>query len=323
MKYYYIGFFLLISSILSPSAVSQNITNPHKPIKLLVGYAPGGATDILARILNVPLTTRFGQQVIIENKSGASGMIAADIVAKSAPDGNTLLLGYTPEVAINKLVFKQMTYDPLLDLEPIALIAEAPLFLVVGTKLPIKSAKELLALKKNSTPLTYGSPGTGGQQHLVGELFQIQTGIKTLHIPYRGAAPVLIDLLGGQLDMFFSSPPVILSQIKAGKLTPIFVTSNQRSPILPDVPSATEIGLPRFEVSNWFGLFAPKGVDPILVDKISNDIKAVLVEQLVISKLYDNGLEPRFMNSKELKIFIASEMNKYSEIINKSGIDKQ
>ena len=323
MKYYCAGFLLLISSALFNPAIAQNNAYPNKPIKLLVGYAPGGATDILARILSIPLSAKFGQQIIIDNKSGASGMIAADLVAKSSADGYTLLLGYTPEVAINKLIFKQMTYDPLLDLEPIALIAEAPLFLVVGKKLPITSAKELLALPKNSIPLTYGSPGTGGQQHLVGELFQMQTGIKTLHIPYRGAAPVLNDLLSGQLDMFFSSPPVILGQIKAGNLTPIFVTSNQRSQILPEVPSASEIGLPGFEVSNWFGLFAPKGIDPLIAEKMSNDIKAVLTDKLIIKKLYDNGLTPKFMNSKDFKVFIASEMNKYSDIIIKAGIDKQ
>jgi|JI10StandDraft_1071094.scaffolds.fasta_scaffold08565_8 tripartite-type tricarboxylate transporter receptor subunit TctC len=296
---------------------------PNKPVRLLVGYAAGGGTDVIARIVSQALGTRWNQQVVVENKAGASGMIAAEQASRSAPDGYTLLLAYTPEVSINKLVFKQMNYDPLVDLQPVALVADAPLFLVSGPKLPLQSMKELLARGKDAPPLSYGSPGIGGQQHLAGELLQIQGNVKTLHIPYKGAAPAVNDLLGGQLDMFFSSPPVILPHVRAGKLRPLFVTSPQRSPLMPDVPSAREVGLPQFDISNWFGVFVPKGVDAAVTQKIEADLKTVLADATVIKRLEDQGLTARFMSSADMRGFMQVEMRKYGEIIDKSGMPKQ
>lgn len=310
-----------VSAMVASNAQSQ--TYPSKPVRLVVGYAAGGGTDVIARILASALTPGWGQQILVENKAGASGMLAAEQVVRAAPDGYTLLLGYTPEVSINKLVFSRMAYDPLVDLLPIALVASAPLFLVTGPKYPVGSAKELLARSKDAVPLSYGSPGTGGQQHLAGELFQIQTGIKTLHVPYKGAAPAVNDLLGGQLDMFFSTPPVILSHIRAGKLKPLFVTSAQRDPVMPEVPSAAEVGLPGFEISNWFGLFGPKGMDPALVQKIAADVQTALADKAVAKRLEDQGLGVKFMNPADLKVFIGLEMKKYGEIIELSGMPKQ
>jgi tripartite-type tricarboxylate transporter receptor subunit TctC len=297
--------------------------DPSKPVKLLVGYAAGGGTDVIARIVSQALTAKWGQQMVVENKAGASGMIAAEQTVRAQPDGYTLLLAYTPEVSINKLVFKQMSYDPLTDLQPVALVAQAPLFLVSGSRLPVQSMKELLARGKDAVPVAYGSPGIGGQQHLAGELLQIQGGIKTLHVPYRGAAPAVNDLLGGQLDLFFSSPPVILQHVRAGKLKPLFVTSLQRSPLMPDVPSAREVGLPDFDISNWFGVFAPKGVDAAIVQKIEADLKAVLADPAVAKRLEDQGLTARFMHAAELRGFVQTEMRKYGEIIDKSGMPRQ
>jgi tripartite-type tricarboxylate transporter receptor subunit TctC len=296
---------------------------PGKPVRLLVGYAAGGGTDVIARIVAQALTTRWGQQVIVENKAGASGMIAAESAARSPADGYTLLLAYTPEVSINKLIFKQMSYDPLNDLQPVALVAQAPLFLVAGPKLPVTSMKELLARGKSAAPLTYGSPGTGGQQHLAGELLQLQAHVRTLHVPYKGAAPAVNDLLGGQIDMFFSSPPVILAHVRAGKLKPLFVTSPQRSALMPEVASAREVGLPEFDISNWFGVFAPKGMDATLLHRIESDLKGVLADPGVVKRLEEQGLSARFMTASELRAFVGTEMNKYAEIIDKSGVAKQ
>jgi tripartite-type tricarboxylate transporter receptor subunit TctC len=296
---------------------------PNKPVKLLVGYAAGGGTDVIARIVAQALTTKWGQQMVVENKAGASGMIAAEQAVRAPADGYTLLLAYTPEVSINKLVFKQMSYDPLTDLQPVGLVAQAPLFLVSGSRLPVQSMKELLARGKDATPVSYGSPGIGGQQHLAGELLQIQGGIKTLHVPYRGAAPAVNDLLGGQLDLFFSSPPVILQHVRAGKLKPLMVTSPQRSPLMPDVPSAKEVGLPEFDISNWFAIYAPKGVDAAIVAKVEADIKTALADPAVVKRLEDQGLTARFMPAAELRGFVQTEMRKYGEIIDKSGMPKQ
>jgi tripartite-type tricarboxylate transporter receptor subunit TctC len=316
-----------LAALAASAAIAQNAPAPapypNKPVRLLVGYAAGGGTDVIARIVSQALGTRWSQQVVVENKAGASGMIAAEMAARSTPDGYTLLLAYTPEVSINKLIFKQMSYDPLTDLQPVALVAQAPLFLVSGPKLPIQSMKDLLARGKGGEPLSYGSPGTGGQQHLAGELLQIQGNVRTLHIPYKGAAPAVNDLLGGQLDVFFSSPPVILPHVRTGKLKPLFVTSPQRSPLMPDVPSAPEVGLPAFDISNWFGVFVPKGVDPAVVQKVEADLKAVLSDPTVVKRLEDQGLSARFMGAADLRAFITAEMTKYGEIIDKSGLSRQ
>ncbi len=316
----------LLTAAITSTAGAQQVAGqpyPNKPVKLLVGYAAGGGTDVIARIVAQALTARWGQQVIVENKAGASGMLAAEQTVRSAADGYTLLLAYTPEVSINKYVFKQMSYDPLADLQPVALVADAPLFLVSGPKLPVQSMKELLARGKDAVPLSYGSPGIGGQQHLAGELLQIQGHVKTLHVPYRGAAPAVNDLLGGQLDMFFSSPPVILQHVRAGKLKPLFVTSPNRSALMPDVPSAREVGLPEFDISNWFGVFAPRAVDAAIVQKIEGDVRAVLADPAIIKRLDDQGLTARFMSAADMRGFIQTEMRKYGEIIDKSGMPKQ
>lgn len=183
--------------------------------------------------------------------------------------------------------------------------------------------KELLARGKDAVPVAYGSPGIGGQQHLAGELLQLQGNIKTLHVPYRGAAPAVNDMLGGQLDLFFSTPPVILQHVRAGKLTPLFVTSPKRSPLMPDVPSAPEVGLPQFDISNWFGVFAPKGVDAAIVQKVEADLKGVLADPAVVKRFDEQGLTTHFMSAADLRGYVQTEMRKYGEIIDKSGMPKQ
>jgi len=179
---------------------------PDKPVKLLVGYAPGGSTDIVARLLANSLSARWGQPVVVENRPGASGMIAAEAIARARPDGYNLLLGYTPEVSLNKFVFKEMRYDPLTDLTPVALAASAPLVLVAGPKLAVSSFKELLARKNSGQQISYASPGIGGQQHMAGEMLARQTGLPLIHVPYRGTGLAVSDLVGGQIDLFFATP---------------------------------------------------------------------------------------------------------------------
>lgn len=296
---------------------------PDKPVRLLVGYAPGGSTDIVARLLAASLGAKWGQQVLVENKTGASGMLAGEQTVRASPDGYTLLLGYTPEVSLNKLVFKNMRYDPITDLTPVALAAGAPLVLVTGPKLPIGSMKELLARKGSSQPITYGSPGIGGQQHLAGELLARLTGLPLTHVPYRGTSLAVTDLLGGQIDLFFATTPPLLPHILAGKLRPIAVAGDKREKLLPEVPTVVELGLPDLQLTNWFGVFAPNGLPPAVLDKISGDVMESLADPKLIKALEEQGLTPMPLQGRDFRAFIDGEMKKYQAIVLETGVSAQ
>ena len=305
---------------LAAISVSAFAAYPEKQVTLLVGYAPGGATDIIARTLATNLSSKWGQTVVVENKSGASGMLAAEQVVRAKPDGYTLLLGYTPEVSLNKLVFKKMRYDPIADLTPIVLAAEAPLVLVAGPKLSVGTMQELLAQKNSRQPLTYGSPGTGGQQHLAGEMLARSTGLALTHVPYKGTALAINDLLGGHIDLFFGTAPPLLPHIRAGKLRPIAVAGNAREKLLPDVPTVVELGIPRLQLTNWFGLFAPKGVPEAVLDQITNDVAQALADAKVVKTLEEQGLSIKALRGAAFREFIDSEMKKYQAIVTETGV---
>ena len=313
----------LFAAMVLPLSAQAADPFPAKQVKFVVGYAPGGGTDVLARLLASELTAKWGQQVVVENKTGAGGMIAAQQIVNAAPDGHTLLIAYTPEVSLNKLVYKQMQYDPLTDLQPIALATSAPLYLVAGPKSKVSTYAQLVDLKKSQAQLSFGSPGVGGQQHLAGELLKIQTGMNLTHVPYRGTSQAVADLLGGQIDLLFATTPSIISHIRAGTLKPLLVTADSRDTMLPDVPSAREVGLKNFEISNWFGVFGPKGMNPQLVNKISADVSTVLADKGVTRKLGDQGLAVTYMAPDKLRTYIGSEMKKYGDIIDKVGLQKQ
>lgn len=295
---------------------------PDKPVRLIVGYTPGGATDVIARVMAANLTTKWGQQVIVENRAGAGGMIGAEQVVTAKPDGYTLLLAYTPEVSINKLIYKQIRYDPLTDLQPIALIANAPLVLVSGPKTPVTSYAELKS-QTTQQPLSFGSPGTGGQQHLAGELLKVRSGMKMIHVPYRGTALAVADLVGGQIDLFFATAPAIIGHIRAGKLHALMITGPQRQTILPDTPTASEVGLNDFNISNWFGLFGPAGMDQKLITRLANDVSDALQTPAVREKLEGQGLSIDFKAPKDFSKFIGDEMTKYAGIIKATGVEQQ
>lgn len=293
---------------------------PDKPVKLLVGYAPGGSTDIVARVLAPVLSAKWGQPVVVENKPGASGMVAAEQTARAVPDGYTLLLGYTPEVSINKLVFGSMRYDPITDLTPVILAAAAPLVLVSGPKLPVGDLQTLRAQQVSGTRLSFGSPGIGGQQHMAGEMLGTLTGLPLLHVPYRGTALAVNDLLGGQIDLFFATTPPLLQHIRSGRLKPILVAGDKREKVLPDVPTAAEVGLPALQLANWFGVFAPKGLPAPLAEKIAADVMAALKDPAVAGTLEDQGLTPQSLKGDAFRKFIAAEMVKYEAIVAQTGI---
>lgn len=306
-----------LAALLSTTALASF---PDKPVKLIVAYAPGGSTDIIARILAAHLSSKWGQQVVVENKAGASGMIGAESVVRSKPDGYTLLLGYTPEVSMNKLVFKEMRYDPITDLTPIALAASAPLVLAAGPRLPIKSMKDLLALKRTAEVISYGSPGIGGQQHIAGEMLARQIGMNLTHVPYRGTGLAVADLVGGQITLFFATTPPLLPHIRSGKLTPLAVAGPTREKLLPDIPTTTELGMPSLQLSNWFGVFGPKAMPAALTQSIASDVVKALADPSVVKSLEDQGLTPVPLQGAGLRSFIDAEMKKYETIVAETGI---
>jgi len=309
-------FLIALTALALPSLAAY----PDKPVKLLVGYGPGGATDIIARLLSKYLTDKWGQAVVVENKPGASGMIAALEVVRSTPDGYTLLLGYTPEVSINKLVFETMRYDPITDLTAIALAAEAPLVLAVGPKVQAKSLKDLLAQAQTSAPLTYGTPGVGGQQHMAGEMLSIATKLPMTHIPYKGTGPAVAALVGGQIDIFFATTPPLLGQIRAGKITPLAVAGSKREKLLPEVPTFVELGYPNIQLTNWFGLFGPKNLPAAVLQSITKDVIAALNDPSIIKPLEDQGLTPRPIAGDDFAKFIQAELKMYAPIIKAANI---
>lgn len=315
--------FVTLCALMVPVLASAADPFPEKQVRLLVAYVPGGATDLIARFLANELSNKWGQQVIVENKPGAGGMIGAETIARSTPDGYSLLVAYTPEASINKLVYKQMRYDPEVDLAPIALVATAPLILVSGPKLKQSSFAALLKDKNGGVPISYGSAGTGGQQHLGGELLKILTGLDLIHVPYRGTGAAITDLLGGQIDVAFASSPPVLAHIRAGKLKPLFVTGKERQTLLPDVPTAVEVGLGDFDIPTWFGILGPKGMDPAVVARIVRDVAAILADKSATKPLVDQGLTISFLPPPKFKEFIAAEMAKYGNIVSKAGVAMQ
>jgi tripartite-type tricarboxylate transporter receptor subunit TctC len=317
---------ILVAVLFSLSALGTSAVHaayPEKSVRLVVGYAPGGSTDIVARLLANALSEKWGQAVVVENKGGASGMIATEQVVRAAPDGYTLQLAYTPEVSINKLVFKDIRYDPATDLTALNLVASAPLVLAAGPSKGIKSIEGLLALKGKASELTYGSPGVGGQQHMAGEVLRKLTGMPLVHVPYRGTSLAVTDLVGGQIDLFFATTPPLLGNIQAGKIKPLLVAGDKREALLPDVPTAVEKGMPELQLTNWFGLFGPKGLSEAIKERINMDVMAIMADKAFQNSLTEKGLTPTPLSPDAFSRFIAAEMTKYEVIVRETGIKQQ
>lgn len=293
---------------------------PDKPVRLIVPFAPGGATDLVGRALAVRLTAIWGQQVLVENKPGAGGNIGADIVAKSTPDGYTLLLASPAEVAINPSLYSQMPYDSATDLVPVAKVASAPLVLVVNSQSPIKSIQELIQYNKlKNGAVNFASSGTGGPQHLAGELFKSMASVSMTHIPYKGGAPAITDLLGGQVDLFFAGLPPALPHINSGKLRALGVTTQKRSPLLPNVPTISESGFVGFNIENWQGIFVPAKTNSKIINQLSRDIERVISDKSFDETLSAQGATPYFLSPKDFAVFVQSETQKYGKLVKESG----
>jgi tripartite-type tricarboxylate transporter receptor subunit TctC len=281
-----------------------------------VPFPAGGTTDILARMLAPELSQKWGQPVVVENRGGASGTIFSEQLARMPPDGHTLMLTATHHV-INPGLYKNLRYDTRNDFTPIAQIAAVPNVLVTNpTALPARNVKELIDQAKASPgKLNFGSTGTGGANHLAGELFNMRAGVKIVHVPYKGAAPALNDLLGGQIPMMFDSVPGVLQHIKSGRLRALAVSSLKRSDALPEVPTLDEAGLKGFEATAWFGLYAPGKMSPELRQKLSTDFLQVLQSPRIRSQFAEQGAEPGSMTQPQFAAFVESELAKWSKVI--------
>lgn len=293
---------------------------PAKPVKLVVGYAPGGGADTVARIVAQALSDVWQQQVVVFNQPGASGMIAANGVVHATPDGYTLLLGYTPEVSINKLLFEKMSYDPQRDLEPIAMVASAPLVLVAG---PSVKAKSLAELQRSGGELTFASPGSGSQQHLAGELLSLEIKVPMRHVPYKSGASAVQDVVGGRVDLFFATPPLLIPLVGSGRLAPLFVASDRRLQVIPTAPSASEAGLPGFSVDNWFAIYGPKAMSPAILHKIHAGLRQALGGAGVAAQLGKQGFVATYTEGPEFDRFVAAELIKYGGLIKKANVRLQ
>jgi tripartite-type tricarboxylate transporter receptor subunit TctC len=294
---------------------------PAKPIRLVVPAAPGGGADFLARIVGVKLGELVGQSVVVENRAGASGTIAADGTAKSPGDGYTVLMGQSTSIVIAPQLYPKLPYDTLRDLKPVTLVAEVPNVMVVHPSVPANTVKELIALAKAKPEmLNFGSSGNGAPSHLAGEMFKSATGTRLVHVPYKGAGPAVNALLAGEIQVMFAPIVAVLPQVKAGRLRALGVTSAKRSAAAPDLPTLAETGLTGYEISSWFGLFVPASTPAAVVDKLFKDTSRVLKSPDVIERFAKEGAEPVGSTPAEFNNYVRTEFVKYNKVIKDNGI---
>ncbi len=293
---------------------------PSRPIRLIVPFPPGGANDILARILGQKLTETLGENVLIDNRAGASGIIGTEIVAKSAPDGYTLLM--TPNtIAIQPSLYAKLPFDAAKDFAPVSLVALVPNILIVTKTLPVSSVKELVALaKRNPGQIHFGSAGIGGSVHLAGELFKSMAKVDIVHVPYKGGGPALIDLIGGQIEMLFPDALASAPYLKTGKVKPLAVTSSKRLTALPALPTIAESGVPGYDSVGWYGVLTPTNTPPQIVQALSTAIANALRSPDVKAKLSAQAAEPVGGTPAEFGSHIASEAKKWAKVIKDAGI---
>ena len=301
-----------------PLASAQ--TYPGKTIKLIVPFPPAGSTDISARAVAGKLGERLGQAVVIENKPGAGGNIGTDVAAKAAPDGYTLVVGTVGTHAINASLYSKMPYDHIKDFAPVILLSSTPNVLVVYPKLPVNSVKDVIALARSKPgEMTFASSGSGTSIHLSGELFNSMAGLQMTHIPYKGSGPMQIDLISGQVNMSFDNLSAAMAQIKAGRLRALAVTGTSRSPMLPDIPTVAEAGLPGYEATSWNGVFAPAGPPKDIIDKLNRELNAILQSPETRKFFAEQGGEAGGGTPEQLGALVRSETVKWSKVVKESG----
>lgn len=290
---------------------------PNKPVRVIIPYPPGGPTDIMGRIVAQGLSNRFGQPFVVENKAGASGLIGADQVAKAPADGYTLLINASLHV-INPSLNPNMPHDPIKDFAPVSQIADVPMVLVVSPQNPAKNVKELVAQAKASQ-MSFASSGNGAAPHLAGEAFNMATGLKLTHIPYKGSAPALADVIGGHVSLMFDPLPSSTGFVVGGSLRPLAVTTATRVPTLPNVPTMAEAGVPGYEISTWYGVWAPANTPKDIVSKLSSEIARLVKEPEMAKRIAGMGSVPVGSTPAEFEAYNRSEQIKFAKIVKQSG----
>jgi tripartite-type tricarboxylate transporter receptor subunit TctC len=310
----------LAAGAMLPAAHAQTAAWPNKPLRVIVNFPPGGAADQLARAIGVPLAEALGQPVVVENRGGANGNIGGEAVAKAPNDGYTLLMSSGGMVSVNPHLYSKMPFDPAKDLIPVAAAARVLVFLEVKPTLPVNNVREFLAyMKANPGKLSFGTPGNGSSPHLAAEMMKAQTNTFAVHVPYRGAAPAMQDLLGGQLDFMFD-PGIGLQHVKAGKLKLLAVGSSKRSPLFPDVPTLDEAGLKGFDADTWFGFYAPAGTPPAVVTRLNTEINKILGSQAVKDRIMAIGGVPAPMSPSDFNMRASIDSARFGALIKARNI---
>jgi tripartite-type tricarboxylate transporter receptor subunit TctC len=302
------------------AAMAHAQSYPDKTVRIIVPFAPGGSTDIVARITSQKLSERLRQSVVIDNRGGGGGNIGSELVAKAPPDGYLLLLGTVGSLTINPSLYKKMPYDPLKDLTPLAYLGSTPNVLVLHPSLPPKSVRELIALAKSKPgQLNYASAGTGGSVHLAAELFKSLAKVDMVHVPYKGSAPALIDLLGGQTQLMFSTLPPALPHVKSGRLRALGMTGAKRSPLVPELPTIAESGLPGYEITQWWGLLGPPGLPPAITTRLNYEVIAILQQPEAKERFASEGADTAPNTPDWFSSYMKSEVAKWAKVVRASG----
>ena len=313
--------FCIAAALISATASAQSPNPyPNKAIRWTVPFPAGGPSDVLARAIGHKLSEHWGQQVVIDNRSGAGGNIGSDLAAKAAPDGYTLLMGYVGPLTINPSLYRKMPYDTVKDFAPVTAIASSTLILAAHPATAIKSLKELIArAKTGQSTLSFASAGNGTPAHLAGELVNAMAGIKIQHVPYKGAAPVVTELLGNQVPLGIAALPAVIQHVKAGRLNALGVSSAKRSIFAPDVPTIAESGLPGYEVENWQGLLVPAGTSRDIVNKLHTETVKILQLQDVKDRLYGQGFEIGTSTPEQFAAYLKADILKWAKLVKSSG----
>ncbi len=294
---------------------------PTKPVRIVVPYVAGGASDITVRSIAQLLTASLGQTMLVENKAGGGGNIGTDYVAKAAPDGYTFLMAYAGPIAINPYLYKNIPFNAQKDFSPVSLMADAPLILAVHPSVPANNLNELIAyLKANPDQVFFGSSGTGGADHLAGELFRLQANVRIQHIPFKGGAQAVIDLVAGRTQIEFLTIPGGLSHIRAGRLRAIALASSKRFPLFPDVPTMAEAGMKGVEINNWYGLSAPAGTPAPIIERMNRALREAIQDPALRTRFQEVGLVPMSNSAEEFSALIKSDSEKWKKIIQDSGV---
>ena len=313
-------FAYLMLALAASSATAAEVAYPSRPVRIIVGFTPASSNDILARFVAARLSERLGQQVIVENRPGANGAIGTELTAKATPDGHTLLLMSTSHT-MNAATSAKLPFDPVRSFEPIAMLGAGPLVLVASPSFPADNVRALVDIAKAKPgAVAYASAGTGGINHFAGALFARTAGVELTHVPYKGGAPALIDVIAGQVQIIFGSMPLTLRQVRAGKVKGLGLTSARRSPQLPEMPTIAEAGVAGYEISTWWGILSPAGVPPAIVTRLNREISGIVVEPASVQRLEGEGASPWPLSSAEFRKVIESELARWRRVAREANI---